>query len=85
MSADREEVAFCVLFPCPQGILRRLVVYPNTSLTVCWVTVGGHASEFIMKSIASGMLGRADASTFQADVGAKKTGIFFQKSHANFE
>ena len=47
VSADGEEVAFCVLFPCPQGILRRLVMYPNTSLTVCWVTVGGHVSELV--------------------------------------
>ena len=38
-----------------------------------------------MKSIASGMLGSADASTFQADLGAKKMGSFFQKSHAKFE
>ena len=48
------------------------------------VTVTGGDAEFIKKSIASGMLGSAEASKIQADVDTKKTGGMFLENDAEW-
>ena len=63
----------------PQGF-QRLVMYQSRaferSLGNSW---WGRAEFIIKKPIANGMLGSVEASKFQADVGANKTGrlVFF--------
>ena len=71
--------------PWPTGLPAPGYVPKTNPLNGRWVTVTGGDAEFIKKSIASGMLGSAEASKIQADVDTKKTGGMFLRITQNGE
>merc|ERR1719502_2362435 len=71
--------------PWPAGTPEPGYVPKTNPLTGRWITVTGGDAEFIKKSIATGMLGGAEAAKIQADVDTKKTGGMYLRITQNGE
>ena len=79
--ADKKKLPFGPL-PWPTGLPAPGYVPETNPLNGRWVTVTGGDAEFIKKSIASGMLGSAEASKIEADVDTNGWYVF--ENHAEW-